>query len=984
MLQWENVNEEQKEAVRYVNGPLLVVAGAGTGKTSVLVEKIKYLIKKRLSKPEQILTLTFTEKAAREMEERVDKALPYGYFQMWISTFHSFADKILREEAHHIGLPTGFRLLTEAEAIMFLRNNLFLFNLKYFRPLGNPNKFLGALFSHFSRLKDEDISEKEYLKWATLPKKTMGLDEVRKNTELAYAYKLYQSLKIREGYLDFSDLIYYLVLLFKKRLHLVRKYQVQFPYVLVDEFQDTNIVQYQLIKLLCPPKDNPRLTVVGDDSQAIYKFRGASVSNIIGFMKDYPKAKQVTLRKNYRSVQPILNTAYRLIKHNDPDTLESQLGISKNLVARRKPGNEQVEKAVNFFFAENVLEEAEYVASEIIKLKDSNSSKDSYSFSDFAILLRANSYAEPFIRALSYRGIPYQFWGPGILYKQPEIKDLIAYLTILSNVEDSLSLYRVLSMDIFDIDQKDISLLLSFTKRCNLSLFQALGAFLSFSDKTLYQEDFAIYKPYLPKLQKKTQEKLRRLYSMIKRHLALLKRETAGQILYYFLEDSSYLAHLVKYKTPKEEKQALNISKFFLRLKSYEQEHEDASIFTVVDYIKMSMELGESPLVSEPETHLYDAVNLLTVHAAKGLEFRVVFLINLTSGRFPPFERKEKIPIPEELIKEILPQGDYHILEERRLFYVAVTRAMDHLYLTSSQFYGEGKRERKLSPFVVEALGDDLIRLKTGEKKDRKAQLSIFDYKMTPEKVIKKIILPTYFSFSQLNTFLTCPLQYKLRYLLKIPEPPSATASFGSTMHITLEAFYRQFLKNRGVGENNLLKLFHSSWIPLGYSSAAHEKRMKKEGEKMLKNYFSKLHDSHTTIIDLEKFFTIKIGDISIVGKIDRVDKKKAGQIEIIDYKTGRKVNDKELQQNLQLSIYLLAAIDKNLYDKKPEEVTLTFYFLQGPDAVSIKKPEEAVPKVQETIKNIVDKIRSFDFSRDTIVGCNTCSYCLIFSDKEV
>ncbi len=361
------LNEQQKKAVLYTKGPLLVVAGAGTGKTFVIVEKIKHIINKKLAKPDQILALTFTEKASLEMEERVDKALPYGYFQMWISTFHSFADQILRDEIANIGLNPSFKLMSDAESIIYLRNNLFLFDLKYFRPLTSPNKFLEALLNHFSRLKDEDVSPEEYLQWAQKIQKTQkySVEERKKYLELARSYDFYQKLKVKEGYFDFSDLIYYLLQLFRKRKSILSRYQKHFKYILVDEFQDTNIAQYELIKLLCPPLKNPNLTVVGDDSQAIYKFRGASVSNILNFMKDYPKGKLVTLKKNYRSIQPILDFSYRLIKHNDPDTLEAQLGISKKLTTQRREFI--TSRPIDFYFAEGVQEEADYVADEILK-----------------------------------------------------------------------------------------------------------------------------------------------------------------------------------------------------------------------------------------------------------------------------------------------------------------------------------------------------------------------------------------------------------------------------------------------------------------------------------------------------------------------------------------------------------------------------------------------------------------------------------------
>lgn len=949
-------NEEQKEAIEYHKGPSLIIAGAGTGKTRVIVEKIAYLIHGKHAKPEEILALTFTEKAASEMEKRVDEILPYGYFQMWISTFHAFADQILKEEAHHIGIPSDFRLLTEAESLLFLRKHLFLLRMDYFRPLGNPNKFLKALNQHFSRLKDEDIQPEEYVKWAK------GFSEEKEQyLELSNAYNMYQQLKIKENVADFSDLMYYLLRLFRTRPRLLETYRSRFRYVLVDEFQDTNIAQYNLIKLLCPPKKNPLLTVVGDDSQAIYKFRGASISNILTFMQDYPKAKQITLRKNYRSNQNILDAAYRLIKHNDPDTLEVRLGISKSLVAQK----EDLKDSVRFFLADTGEDEADFATEEILKLRSAG-----YEFSHCAILVRANNHADAFTRSLQRKGIPYQFLGPGMLFKQPEVKDLVAYLKFLNNIEDSVSLYRVICMDIFGIDVRDIHVILAFAKKINAPLFHAIEFCLSI---------FEIQQEYLPNIQDDTKKKLLKVYEMIKTHLTRTKKETAGYILYDFLEKTAYLNKLAAYKTEREEKTALNISKFFNKLKSFENTHEDASVSAVVDYIDMSMELGESPLSAEIDMDAYNAVNILTVHSAKGLEFPIVFLANLTQGRFPTYGKKESIPLHEKLIKEILPQGDYHLQEERRLFYVGLTRAKDIAYLSAAQRYGEGKRERKISPFIYETLGEDVVKKNLNIKKEEKVQLAMFDFKKTEEPVVKKNIPVHTLSFSQIDTYKTCPLQYKYQYVLKIPTPPSHAASFGETVHKTLQKFYMEVLTDRKTGEKRLVELFHSLWIPLGYQDKNHEQTRKKAGEEMLVLFFKTFHNPHARIIALEKPFKIKIDkDTSVTGKIDRVDAKPGGDIEIIDYKTGKKPEEKKLKNSLQLSIYALAAEDKNLFDKKPEQTNLTFYYLDTMESFSMKKTSEDIHTVKEQIIETADNIRSGNLEPDVGIHCNYCPFRMI------
>lgn len=966
------LNQEQKKAVIYNKGPLLIIAGAGTGKTTVIVEKIKHIIKKKLARPEQILALTFTEKAASEMVDRVDREMPYGYFQMWISTFHAFADQVLKEEATNIGISPGFRLMTDAEAIIFLRKNLFVFNLNYFRPLGNPNKFIENLIQHFSRLKDENISPDQYIKWARGQKSKDQEQKTdnEKYIELAYAYKTYQDLKIKEGLFDFSDLIFYLIKLFKTRKNVLSRYQKKFKYVLIDEFQDTNIAQYDLIKMLCPDTLHPKLTVVGDDSQAIYKFRGASVSNIINFMKDYKKARQITLLYNYRSNQEILDTAYRLIKHNDPDTLESQLGISKNLKAVK---NKSSKNPIDFFQSGSPEDEAEYVAKEIIKLKDT------YQYSDIAVLTRANNHAGPFINAFIRLGIPYQFLGPSALYKQPEVKDLIAYLKVLDNVEDSVSLYRVFNMDIFDIDIEDLVLLMSFSRKTNLSLFEAIKVYLGFFYDDLKDIDFEIYKKYLPLLSKDSKNKVNSIYRMINNHLKRIKKDTAGQILFYFLEDTKYLNKLTNYKTEKEENVALNVSKFFNKLKAFEGQHEDASVSALVDYLDMSMELGESPIVSKTDISSYNAVNIITAHSAKGLEFKVVFLVNLTRGRFPTYEKREVIPIPDKLIKEILPRGDYHLEEERRLFYVGITRAMDKIFMTASKYYGEGKRQQKISPFVIESLGEKNISFLISKEEENKKQLSIFDFKKQKEKIAKAKYYPKNFSYTQLETYERCPLQYKYQYILKVPTVPSASLSFGNTIHKTLQDFYVEYIKDKSVKEGRLMKIYKENWIPLGYASGDHENRMKREGEKILKYFYKTYHNNGLKIIGLEKLFKIKItSDIYINGKIDRIDQSDNKKIEIIDYKTGKKPDEKELKKSLQLSIYAMASTDKGLYNKKLSQVNLTFYYLQAPAKISFIKTDDDIAATKDKIIDIVGQIRTNDFSPKVGPWCDFCPFRMI------
>lgn len=952
------LNKEQLEAIKHGKGPLLIIAGAGTGKTTVVTERIKYLVLGKKAKPDEILALTFTEKAAREMEERVDVGLPYGYTQMWVMTFHSFCDRILRREALHIGLDPRYKLMTQAESIQLLRKNLFKLDLNYFRPLGNPNKFIGGMLQHFSRLQDEDVSPQEYLTWAKKLKAKTGEEklEVEKWRELANVYKSYDELKVQESLMDFGDLIIKTLKLFRERKNILKQYQKQFKYLLIDEFQDTNFAQNELAILLSG--DDKNITVVGDDDQSVYRFRGAAVSNIIQFRKSFPKTKVVVLSKNYRSTQEILDRSYDLVQFNNPDRLEIVEKIDKKL--KSQVGGDVY--PVKFIHSDRVENEAQEIAKTIKSLHEDSK----YSWGDFAILVRANNHSEPITRALSRSGVPSQFLGPGRLFKQGEVVDLISYLKMLYSFEDSVSFYRLLSIPYFDIQGRDIAAIGNFSKKKNISLFEA-------SEKIEEIET-----------EKDTKEKVNKLVSIIKKHLGLVRKETAGQLLYYFLEETGLLQNLLSPKNVEAEKVATNVSKFFDKIKSYEAEHEDATIPAVVDWLALSVELGESPLAADVDWGEVNAVNILTVHSAKGLEFPVVFLANLSAQRFPTIERREQLPIPEELIKEVLPTGDYHQQEERRLFYVGMTRAKERLFLTAADYYGEGKREKKLSPFIFEALGKDFKDVKI--QKQKHEQLSFLDYKLQKSDNLEiKTEKPKidYLSYSQIEAFNICPLHYKLHYIYKIPTPPSASQSFGTTIHATLKKFYEEVRAGVKANDKLIYKILEDNWVDEGYSSKKHETEFFSKGKIYLSGFLKEGFDPNILPTALEESFVVPLtlGDqrIKIGGKVDRIDTFEDGSIEIIDYKTGATVpSQREVDKNLQLSFYALAAtkIPFAPFNKKCEEIKLSLYFLDTQEKISTTRKIEDLERATIEIFKAREAIENSDFKCSGHMFCQSgCEY---------
>jgi DNA helicase-2/ATP-dependent DNA helicase PcrA len=946
----KKLNKQQLKAIHHGTGPLLIIAGAGTGKTTVITERIKWLVGQNLAKTDEILALTFTEKAAREMEDRVDVAMPYGYTQMWIMTFHSFCDRILRDHGFHIGLDPAYRLLTGVDSLAFLKKNIFDLKLDYYLPLGNPAKFLSGLLNHFSRLQDEDIAPGEYEAYA---RKT-GLPE---SIELAAAFGIYSGMKIKNSYMDFPDLITNALRLFRDRPRVLQIYRKKFKYLLIDEFQDTNFAQNRLLELLAGKDGN--ITVVGDDDQSIYRWRGAAVSNVIQFRKNYPQAKLVVLNHNYRSTKEILNSAYSLIQHNNPDRLEVVEKINKRLIPARKVTGAPVE-LIHTDRGEN---EADLVAQKILELTNSPINKLTYK--DIAILVRANAHSGTFIKSLDRHGIPSQFLGPAKLFQQPEVKDLIAYLTILNDLDDDASLYRVLSMETFSLPARDLAVVSAFAKRLNLSLFAACEII---SGHILPSPSVI-----LPAVSDKFKTSIADLVTHIHSHLSLVPKQTAGQILYSFLETSGLLKHIL------DSSSSGNVIKFFNKLKSFESDNADSSVSSVLDWIELSAEAGESPAATDTDWTQNDAVNILTIHSAKGLEFPVVFLVNLVSQRFPTTEKSELIPIPDALIKEILPSGDYHLQEERRLFYVGLTRARDRLFLTAADFYGEGKRVKKLSPFITESLGPGFMKLACRQA----GQLSLLDWSPQPKSKsqINKLTNPqvTYLSYSQIQTFLTCPLHYKARYILKIPTPPSAASSFGNTIHRVLKEFYSQAVAAKAAAAKktpDISEILHRFWDSAGYTSKKHEQAYYSKGLKILSEYVSEEFDPHRLPIKLEEPFITKVvsddksKNLKIGGKIDRIDPLPDGRIEIIDYKTSTKIpSAKEVDSDLQLSIYALAA------GVPPEKIVLSLYFFEDRKKISTSRSADQLQEAKTQIFSYAAQIESSDFRCSGSPICRRCDY---------
>lgn len=1010
-----NLNLAQKKAVKHEAGPLLIVAGAGTGKTTVLINRLAYLITEKKVSTDSILLLTFTEKATGELEERADKILPYGYVDLWINTFHGLGERLLHEHALDIGLSANFKLLAETEQWVLIKKNLERFNLDYYKPLGNPTKFISELIRHFSRLKDENISPSDYLKYAEelesdqdnrlsgqkLSKKKELIDESEgeeletgRIKELADAYHIYNQLLLENNYLDFGDLIIYTLKLLKSRPNILKYYREKFRYIMVDEFQDTNYAQYELVQLLAAPKNN--LVVVGDDDQAIYKFRGASLSNIMQFKDDYKKAAEIVLTENYRSRQEILDHAYQFIQNNNPNRLEVKLKIDKRLAAKGKFSAslraDKLEAPVKFLNFSVASEEISFVASKIKEIYDRESLNSEeagagqVSWSDFAILVRANDTADAYVKELNRQNIPNQFMSWRGLYYKPLILDILAYLRLLDNYHESTALYRVLNMEIFKVSHLDLVNINKMAARKVWSLYEALKNITA-----------------IPNISAESIKNVNKLLNLISEHSKLIATQKTTKIFLHFAYDSGLLEG---FDHDQDLELYSYLNQFYQKIRKIEENEPDLRLKDFMAAINLELEAGETGALkldfADNET-----VKIMTVHGAKGLEFKYVFIVNLVDKKFPTISRSEKIAIPDALVREkVVLSANHHLEEERRLFYVAATRAKDELYLTAAKDYG-GVREKKASRFISEmGVGDTFVpEISLSEKNEFLRDL----HYLTQREVVatknlseaEKYPLPEKFSFSQLAAFSTCPLQYKFAFILKIPaSTDKASLIFGRVLHNTLYNFLLPTLSERQkmqgdlftvleanngknkkgeaglisglLTEKRLLEIYEEFWQADGYQDKKEREDYFKKGVNALKKFLTEYKNNlPAEVLFLEKRFSFRIGGEIIKGAIDRVDKLADGTLEVVDYKTGKSKTKLDFDAKRQLILYQLF-LEEFL---KIKVSALSYYYLESGEKYTFSATEKEIDRLKLEVRAEIEEIKKRQFIPKPSMMCAFCDF---------
>jgi DNA helicase-2/ATP-dependent DNA helicase PcrA len=962
----EGLSEAQREAVLHGEGPLLIIAGAGTGKTTVLTRRIAHLIASKRAAPEEILALTFTEKAAAEMAERVDQLIPYGYAETWIGTFHAFGDRVLREAALEMGMNPEFRVLSRPEQIIFLRERIFELPLSRFRPLGDPTRHLAALLGLVSRAKDEDVSPERYRAWAeenaARAASEEAKDEAALQLELAAFYEAHQRMLATAGLIDFGDQIHRALTVLRERPALLARLRERYRYVLVDEFQDTNHAQLELVRLLLRP-ESPNITVVGDDDQAIYRWRGAAAANLLAFRKLHPGCREVVLVDNHRSTQVILDASARLISYNNPYRLEVVAGIDKRLRSTRAHNesrsihsSEADAPAVRHLHFDTVSSEADGVAAAIEERLQAG-----FRPRDLAVLVRSNDDADPFLRALNVKSIPQRFSGSRGLYTREEVRLLVAFLRALAKPVDSVSVFYLAASELYALPGPQLLRLNNYASRKSRPLLEVLRGLPTNEE--------------LASVNGEAREAAARLVADLDTAADDVARLRTGEVLYRYLQTTGYLGRLSREASAAAEAKVKNIAKFFETVRGYGEVAEHDRVPAFIEHLDLLREAGDDPAVAEADPD-DDAVHVLTVHKAKGLEFPVVFLVGGVEEKFPVKRRREPLDLPAALVNEEAGPLDAHFHEERRLFYVAMTRAKDELVMTSAADYGT-KRTRKVSRFVIEAL--DLPtpspRVRRTEPLEALARnqplpdaLPAADAKTPPDE-------PITLSFRQIDDYSTCPLKYKYIHRLRVPLLAHHRVVYGSAIHKAVQAHFQARLAGGAFSADDLVGAFRGAWVSEGFLSREHEETRREEGERVLRRFHAMEAEHPWNPTAVEKDFAFWIENTKVGGRYDLVVEEK-GEVTVLDFKTGDvhdlKTAQQRAKESLQLDIYALAHL--KTAGRLPARVELRF--LES-GLVGSKVPTlDETRATEDRIREVAARVRALEFTaRPSYRACSQCPF---------
>src|SRR6266446_7000100 len=972
------LNEAQRRAITHGEGPLLVIAGAGTGKTRVITERIRHLLQadENLS-GENILGLTFTKKAAGEMKARVVKATGDRGKAVTLATFHSFSETLLKE------VEADRRALEQVDHWILLRRNMARLKLDKYRRLAEPGQFLSDFIQFFSRCQDELVSSEDYQRYvdgltAKLEAEHALLDEdtfkervelVAQQQEISRVYRASEELLRAKNAIALNGLIAEAVALLKKDAGLRAKLQERFKHILVDEFQDTNIAQLELLHLLSAEPRN--ILVVGDNDQAIYRFRGASFGSFQLFLERFAGWKtgadstpyRVTLTENYRSTPNILRVATQVIAQN-----EVSADFPKKVLQSTKPEGERIRIAE----LATADDEARWVTDELERLHGTD-----HPWKDFAVLYRQHAHRDKIVEELSRRKIPFVISKLSIL-EHPLVRDVLAYLRLIASPFDDIACARVLAAPAWHLEAADLVRLAErASKKRGTALYDVLQApqsELPFDASHSALGGLLDFLAEQRKIQK--QRAARDILGDLMEWLEIPQRASE--------QDSHYVTRLSEF------------------VKEWEAKSETRGLAEFLEYLDYFEQAGGT--VSLEEDPPGDAVQLMTVHAAKGLEFPQVFVLRVNNKKFPATERPRVFEFPARLMKEGQPAEQFHIQEERRLFYVALTRAQERLTLTTLT-----DKEGKVSTFIEDIVMDPAVKRRdvrqmmpklppasepaAAKNPSTATPSQLFPASPTPPKIFCRIAEwaesfhprspePLTLSPSAVNGYRTCPQRYLFGYLWSLKEGPKATLSFGSIMHGTIKRFVGELRKGNELPFEELQRLFEMEWRSVGFEDEYQEAEYKKDGVEQLRAFYTAVMEAAPPrVLEQEKSFELPLeNSVTIIGRMDQVNSlarddgsavKKTKDVEIVDYKTGKPKKDADAKKDLQLSLYALAA--KEIFEWNP--VRLVFHYLQNNQVQVTTRDAKQLDEAQKVVQEAAADIRAGEFPAKPGFVCRNCAY---------